>query len=329
MVSTRSAEARSENADGAGTKRKEHATEPEQERQRKAAKKQTTIDEHLEAENGIGTSKDKDMKDAPPEEEKPSNGGKPEEKVTEEANKHEAQAEAKEESKEEPKDETKETEEPKKDTKPGEQGEGAMQEDPKRENKLPSNILERGIVYFLTRNRVGIEDSNDVGDLQRTYFVLRPLTGHKIGEGPIPDEKVSRLIALPKKTFPKSARDRFMTFVEKSNVTIKELRETFFQGKEYETKTQGTRHQPPVAPIGEGVYAITRSEDDTTHLVYSLTIPEELGELQEDLGLKDQGSFIISVKNPERAGPANARLPEGPKFPKGYVCPSLYIYGNK
>lgn len=299
----------------AGTKRKEHATEPEPQHQPKAAKTQTTLDEHLETENGSGAQKDTDMQNAPPEEEKPSNGSKSVEQPKEESDKQETQPEPKDESK----GETEETKEPKAETKCEKQGQGAMQEDPKREEKLPSNILERGIIYFFTRNRVGIEDSSDVGDLQRTYFVLRPLTGDKIGEGPIPDEKVNRLFALPKKTFPKSARDRFMTFVEKSNVTIKELKDTFFQGSEYETKTQGTRHQSPVAPIGEGVYAITRSEDDTTHLAYSLTIPEELGEVQKDLGLKDQGSFIMSIKNPERGGPANARLPEGPKFPKEII----------
>lgn len=72
----------------------------------------------------------------------------------------------------------------------------------------------------------------------------------------------------------------------------------------------------PVTPIAEGVYAITRTEDRTTHLVYSTTIPSDLGEIQKDLGIKDQGSFIISVKNPERSGPASAQLPQKPDFSK-------------
>jgi hypothetical protein len=91
------------------------------------------------------------------------------------------------------------------------------------------------------------------------------------------------------------------------------------KGSEYETKTQGTRKVDPVTPVAEGVYAITRTEDRTTHLVYSTTIPSNLGEVQEDLGIKDQGSFIISVKNPERSGPAAAQLPQKPDFPKEWV----------
>ena len=46
------------------------------------------------------------------------------------------------------------------------------------------------------------------------------------------------------------------------------------------------------------------------------TLPKELGEVQKKLGIKDQGSFILSTKNPEYPGPANARLPKGPEFPK-------------
>jgi uroporphyrinogen-III synthase len=195
----------------------------------------------------------------------------------------------------------------------------AIEESSQREKKLPSSILEKGIIYFFTRNRVGIEDSDSVGDLQRTYFVLRPLPdGAKLVDGAIPDEGNNRLFALPKKTFPKSHRDRFMAFVEKTKTSIQDLKDNFFKGTEYDTKTAGTRHQQPVVTIGEGVYAITRTEDQSTHLAYALTIPTELGEVQKDLGLRSQGSFIVSIKNPERGGPANAQLPKGPEFPKEY-----------
>jgi uroporphyrinogen-III synthase len=182
---------------------------------------------------------------------------------------------------------------------------------------MPSNILEKGVIYFFTRNRVGIEESESVGDLQRTFFVLRPMpSGAKLGDGALADSSNIRLFALPKKVFPKSHNDRFMAFVEKANTSIKELKETFFGANEYETKTQGSRRTEPVAPVAEGVYAITRTEDRTCHLVYSTTIPSELGEVQEDLGIKDQGSFIMSVKNPERSGPASAQLDQKPGFPK-------------
>jgi hypothetical protein len=88
--------------------------------------------------------------------------------------------------------------------------------------------LEKGLIYFFTRNRVGIDDADSVGDLQRTFFVLRPLpTGAKLGDGAIPDLKNNRLFALPKKTFPKSHNDRFMAFVEKANTSIQDLKDNF------------------------------------------------------------------------------------------------------
>jgi hypothetical protein len=181
---------------------------------------------------------------------------------------------------------------------------------------MPSNVLEKGIIYFFTRGRVGIEDPESVSDLQRTFFVLRPLPdGAKIGDGALEDAATNRLIAIPKKTLPKRHSDRFMVFVEKSKVSMKDLKDSFFSGSTNETKTQGTRVTPPVAPVGEGVYCIT-SIERSTHLVYMLTIPGEPGEAQDDLGLRSKGSFIISVKNPARGGPSYASLPKGPEFPK-------------
>lgn len=199
-------------------------------------------------------------------------------------------------------------------------GDGPIDVSTQRAAEVPSNILEKGIIYFFTRNRVGISDSDSVGDLQRTFFVLRPIpTGAKLGDGALADQDNIRLLALPKKVFPKSHNDKFMAFVEKANTTIKELKENFFPATEYDTKTKGSRRDEPVNPIAEGVYAITRTENATSHLVYSTTIPSELGEVQKDLGIKDSGSFVISAKNPERPGNARAQLPQKPDFPKEII----------
>lgn len=155
---------------------------------------------------------------------------------------------------------------------------------------------------------------------------MRPLPiGSKLGDGALEDSKTNRLLALPKKVFPKSPKDRFMAFVEKANTSIKELKEEFFQASDYSTQTVGTRHNHAINTIGEGVYAITHVEN-SSHLVYMLTIPSEPGEVQEELGLRSQGSFAISVKNPTRKGPANASLPQGPEFPKEYVFLSSRKY---
>ncbi|KAK5137980.1 hypothetical protein LTR08_005777 [Meristemomyces frigidus] len=197
--------------------------------------------------------------------------------------------------------------------------EPAVEEDEAREQAQPDNVMEKGVIYFFTRGRVGVEDPDSPKDLQRSYFVLRPLPpGGKITDGAIQDVSNNRLIAVPKKVWPKSGRDRFMSFVEKASTSMGTLREEFFQGSDYSTKTVGTRHTPAVTPIGEGVYAMTStgSGRTTTHLSYMLTIPQEIGEVQKDVGIAEQGSFVLSTKNPESSSPANASLPKGPDYPK-------------
>ncbi|TKA77769.1 hypothetical protein B0A55_04686 [Friedmanniomyces simplex] len=197
--------------------------------------------------------------------------------------------------------------------------EAAIEEDKEREKVQPSNVMEKGIIYFFTRGRVGMEHPEDVQDLQRSYMVLRPLpSGGKVTDGVIQDVSNNRLIAVPKKVWPKSGRDRFMAFVEKAGVSMETLKEEFFQGSSYSTKTTGTRHTPEVTPIGEGVYAITYtgSGRTTNHLSYMLTIPQEIGQVQKDVGIAEKGSFVLSAKNPNAKQPSYAALPQSPDFPK-------------
>ena len=183
-----------------------------------------------------------------------------------------------------------------------------------RKEAEPSTILEKGIIYFFFRGRVGIEEPSGVSDIARSYIVLRPLPkGAKLGDGPIGDEKKNRLLALPKKVLPKSPKDRFMTFVEKANVSMDEIKETL-SASDYSTKTVGDRHTPASAPIGEGVYAITETGRDT-HLAYILTLPKETSDVQKEIGLQKRNSFNTSAKNPESKGPASAQLPQSADFP--------------
>lgn len=250
----------------AGSKRKPE-TEPSPKRDRKAPKKQATLEETL----GDHKHGDHEMKDAQSDDDHDkraeSNAGSGGNQIkTTAANGQD----------DEPADEadTEPSNASKKDShvtgtnKEGSENtakangsneDGAVQESSQREKEVPSNILEKGVIYFFTRNRVGIDDADSVGDLQRTFFVLRPLPiGAKLGDGAVQDLKNNRLFALPKKTFPKSHSDRFMAFVEKANSTIQDLKDNFMKGSEYETKTQGTRKVDPVTPVAEGVY-VSRS----------------------------------------------------------------------
>lgn len=66
--------------------------------------------------------------------------------------------------------------------------------------KMHSNVCNSFLqIYFFTRGRVGVEDPSTVQDLQRSFFVLRPLPdGAKLTDGAIQDVGNNRLIALPK-----------------------------------------------------------------------------------------------------------------------------------
>ncbi|KAI9791489.1 MAG: hypothetical protein M1816_003833 [Peltula sp. TS41687] len=196
------------------------------------------------------------------------------------------------------------------------QNRSAVIYDPEREQAMPSNILEKGIIYFFFRARVGIEDPEGVNDVARSYIVLRPIAlGAKLGEGPLEDAGNNRLLALPKKVLPTSNRDRFMVFVEKPKTTLQDLKENFISGSDYTTKTQGPRHTPSATPSGEGVYAISTTGRES-HLSYFLTVPSEINEVQKELGLRERASFVVSAKNPEVRGPANARLPKPADYNK-------------
>jgi hypothetical protein len=217
----------------AGSKRKPEA-EPSPKRSRKATKKQATLEE-----SGITKEEDSEMKDASDQDgEKDVEGEIASEKAAIKSDEDDANANgdvSSDVAKQGASDSTAkadanvETEADdsavKTDTA---SGDGPIEESSQREKQVPSNILEKGLVYFFTRNRVGIDDAESVGDLQRTFFVLRPLpAGAKLGDGAIPDLKNNRLFALPKKTFPKSHNDRFMAFVEKSNSSIQDLKDNF------------------------------------------------------------------------------------------------------
>ncbi|KAE9369329.1 hypothetical protein N431DRAFT_493147 [Stipitochalara longipes BDJ] len=188
-------------------------------------------------------------------------------------------------------------------------------EDEQRAAAIPSSILEKGVIYFFFRGRVGVEEPQGIEDVARSYIVLRPLPlGAKLGEGPLEDSGDARLLALPKKVLPTSGKDRFLVFVEKAKTTVKEIREQF-AGNEYATKTVGTSVTPAASPVAEGIYAIT-STGRESHLAYQITHPSNLGELQNDLGVRQKGSYVCSVKNPNAPGPANATLDNPAEYPE-------------
>jgi len=190
-----------------------------------------------------------------------------------------------------------------------------------REQKVEdSPIVEKGLVYFFLRGKVDVEHPESMDEVKRSYIILRPLPqGAKLVDGKLEDAGENRLIVIPKKRLPKKGYERFLTFVEEPSATLQELR-NYLKGRTYQTKTVGERTDFPAQPIGEGVYAITKSNNERqSHFVYMLTIPTKPDELQEDFGLKEKESFVISVRNPQTPSPPNAAIPDPAEYSKEII----------
>ncbi|RHZ57963.1 hypothetical protein CDV55_104721 [Aspergillus turcosus] len=245
--------------------------------------------------------------------ERPAEQAEKQEQEPKEGAKEEAAPETREGEKEGQEKGTKEPEE-----KPAEGVEAGIRKSQEREDIVPSNILEKGIIYFFFRPRVNVEDPHGVKDVARSFFVLRPTPLGAVldaNQGTVDNDARCRLMILPKKKFPTSGREREMGFVEKAGISMKELHDSFMVGKEYETSTRGERTVQDARPYAEGVYAIT-SGKRSSHLAYILTIPHELGSIQDDFGLHSRGSWILQSKNPKYPGPSFAQLPKDPEYPE-------------
>ncbi|KAI5837350.1 hypothetical protein DFP73DRAFT_487405 [Morchella snyderi] len=191
-----------------------------------------------------------------------------------------------------------------------------------REEKVKNSpIMEKGIIYFFFRPKVAVDHAESIDDVQRSYIVLRPLPlGAKLNDGKVGDsdrESHHRLIAIPKKRLPGRGYERFLTFVEEPKISAADLKSRFLKGSTYMTKTQGERKNSPMEPIGEGIYALAKTEEErSTHLAYILTLPSTPDELQKDFGLKSRGSFVVNVRNPQTPAPPQAGIPDPAEYSK-------------
>jgi hypothetical protein len=164
--------------------------------------------------------------------------------------------------------------------------------------KQDSKVIEQGEIAFVYRPRVGEHSPHDVDDLQRTHILLHP-----------DQEDVYRVITIGRKRLPEHEGGEaernwaYVDLVRKDAESLeKELRE-----QRYQTRTRGERVLPAVRPAGEGRYALIM-RGPNTRLYYALKLPEQIGEVQEQLGIKKTGSMVISVKNPEASGPPGTGL---------------------
>jgi hypothetical protein len=165
-------------------------------------------------------------------------------------------------------------------------------------------ILERGNIYFFYRPAVGEEVPHGLVDVQRFHFVLSP-------EG----KEVFRVITVGKKRLPEpdDAGQRFWGFVEKVAHDSGEVVEELERGR----MRDGFGTKRSARPAGEGVYALAR-HGNHTHLLYALELPAEPDEVQRELRIAKQGSYLMSVKNPQASSPPSMGLDEAQRaqFPE-------------
>jgi hypothetical protein len=149
-------------------------------------------------------------------------------------------------------------------------------------------VLERGNIYFFYRPKIEEGSAEGLADVQRLYMILSP---H--------GQRRYRLIVIGQKQLPEisDSGEKSWGFVENVSREPQELKDVLGSAT-YHTKTRGQRTQPAARPAGEGVYAIVRHADHT-HLAYALELPARPGAVQQELNIEEEGSYILSVKNPE------------------------------
>ncbi|CAB4395871.1 uncharacterized protein OCT59_024521 [Rhizophagus irregularis] len=195
------------------------------------------------------------------------------------------------------------------------------------EKNMAQNTVEKGHICFFYRPKVGTEEVHNSDDVQRSYIVLIPyMVRPSVSEEPVlscfqqanDDKKPEsdkpipgkiRIITIGKKKLPEiKFHVRSWAYVDKAFTDLDEIKE-FVSGRKYQTKTRGERSLGSCRLLGKGVYNIVEHKGHT-HLAYVLEFPEEPTEVQDDFNIKREGSYVISVKNPETTSPPKTGLPE-------------------
>ena len=169
------------------------------------------------------------------------------------------------------------------------------------------DVMERGDIYFAYRPKIDVETPKGIDDVQRFYMILKPREADRY-----------RMVVFGQKKLPEveGSGKRYWAFVDKVSRKVDDVTREL-GAEQYETKTRGERTRPAARPAGEGVYALVR-HGDHTHLAYVLELPAEGSDVQRELNIRDEGSYIISVKNPQTPSPRGMGLGEHEEaeFPK-------------
>ncbi len=167
-------------------------------------------------------------------------------------------------------------------------------------------LLERGDIYFFYRPKVSSADEEEdsskaIEDIQRFYIVLHPDKNNHY-----------RLLVVGRKRLPETGKHEKHWSTVESVVQHPEQLLDALKKQNYSTKTRGERSAPEARACGEGVYCIVQAGRQT-YLTYHLTMPDQPGEVQKELELQSEASYVLSVKNQKAAGIQSGRVANFPQ----------------
>ena len=170
-------------------------------------------------------------------------------------------------------------------------------------------LLEKGNILFFYRPKKGVLHPRNPDDLERVYFMLLPDDQHNhrnrlfnVAHGVFP--AIEPGISLPE--------ERTWAFVQDVAKDPTDVLYALEKEIPAPPPAPGQRVRPWARAAGEGRYAIAR-HDNHTHLAYVLREPEKPGEVQQELQLKPEASYVISVKEP--FAPSEIELDKKPTYP--------------
>ena len=183
-----------------------------------------------------------------------------------------------------------------------------------------SQIIEQGDIFFFYRPKVGTEEVEDIGDVQRFYMITSSDDGYS-GRAGKRKETIYRLFLIGQKQLPEiiegksTSKERNWALNTLTTSNPDDIHKEL-AAAEYTTETRGKRRIAAAIPAGEGKYSIVKHAGHT-ELAYLLELPEEPGPTQKEFEIRKEASYIVSVKNPNISVPGFAAFSsrKKPEYP--------------
>jgi hypothetical protein len=183
-----------------------------------------------------------------------------------------------------------------------------------------SQIIEHGDIFFFYRPKVGTEEVEDIGDVQRFYMITSSDDGYS-GRAGKRKETIYRLFLIGQKQLPEiiegksTSKERNWALNTLTTSNPDDIHKEL-AAAEYTTETRGKRRIAAAIPAGEGKYSIVKHAGHT-ELAYLLELSEQPGPTQKEFEIRKEASYIVSVKNPNISVPGFAAFSsrKKPEYP--------------